>query len=73
MNTGKHAHLVGSIVPAGYCNPRWLYVTKVEGDTIHGRRWTARSGRWTKGSEGFARDALYKMTPRCPKPLRPKD
>lgn len=67
--------MVGSIVPAGTINPRWMFVTKVDGGTVYGRMWSARTRRWTKRAcaTGYARESLFKRTPRCPQPARPRD
>jgi hypothetical protein len=65
--------LVGAILSAGYINPRWMFVTKVDGQNVYGRLWSARSQTWTKTSALYSRDALGKKTPRCPKPTRPRD
>jgi hypothetical protein len=73
MEKDRYLDMVGSIVPAGYVNPQWGYVTKVDGSTIYVRKWSARSQKWTKSATGYARDALFKLTPRCPKPLRPQE
>lgn len=73
MNTEKHGHLIGSIVPAGYNSPQWMFVTKVAGDTIYGRKWSATSQTWTKGAAGYARDAIFRLTPRCPRPPLPTE
>ena len=66
--------MIGQIVPAGFVNPRWMLVTREVGQTVYGRMWSAKLGVWAKGEcrVPFAREALFRKTPLCPKPLHPE-
>jgi hypothetical protein len=48
-----------------------MYVTKVEGDMVHGRMWSARKQKWTKTTAWYGRSALFNKQPNCPKPKAP--
>jgi hypothetical protein len=67
--------VIHTIIPVGAAGSgqRWMFVTRVDGHAVYGRLWSARSGKWTKGSSGYARDAAFKGTPRCPMPRKPDD
>jgi hypothetical protein len=70
---GTNEHLIGQVIPAGTMNARWLFVTRVDGTTVYGRRWSARSSRWTKTETWYSRDALFRVVPKCPPPRRPAE
>lgn len=65
--------MIGTIVPAGQSAGRWLFVTRVDeaNGVVYGRVWSAARERWTKHAVWYARNSIFRATPRCPKPRRP--
>lgn len=67
------SELIGKIVAAGEWRPRWIYVTKVDGDCVYGRTWVMSRRGWTKTDQFYARRAIGVAEPHAARPTQPPE
>lgn len=65
--------IVGSVIAVGTTKGYWMFVTRLEANTVHGRVWSTQKRRWAMSVTTYGRDAMYRRKPIVPKPEPPKD
>jgi hypothetical protein len=65
--------MIGTVIAVGQHIGRWLYVTRVDEASVYGRIWKPSKNLWAKQDVWYAREAIDKTPPKCPRPAPPND
>jgi len=65
--------MIGTVIAVGQHIGRWLYVTRIDEASVYGRIWKPSKNLWAKQDVWYAREAIDKTPPKCPRPAPPRD